>query len=1228
MLLDASKVIIGLMTIMIIDIIGNALYGMADRVIRRYCIVNISMFILLFTVIMTGPPNTLSIAAWNMNCNLDIAKPYLTKISTTADIIAVSEHGLFPCELHKLDTILPGYSALGKSSRILSDQNFGHIRGTGGCAILWDSKKLNYKVRIMPELGSDRMCVIELSGMSRIYYIISVYMPHQSCYIANYTEELNSIQNIVDKCSPQGQCVILGDFNVHFGAEYQGRCWGTSSQNANKVMQFIRQNNMCIVDIGDKGSGESYSYSGWHGNSYLDHCVVSENIVPYVEKCEILTDEVKNVSDHLALVLHLAECFEVEATQCQNARRVAWHRLSQEDIEHYYTIPLEEECCRVLIDAGYEPGAIASMPQSDVCTDEHSLNNIICSLTDIMKKTDMNLPQNKYNKRLKPYWDRELNDLVKTKKHSRQLWINNGRPRDSTDVTCKEYKDAKRNFRKENRRKKYEFEKKSMRELADSHELDNRFFWYTVNRHKNRKVPSPIRNDNGILLNDPNDIANEWNKYYETLYNESEDENYDDDFRHQVLKELDNIESKLQNVNKFLTGGPLSTKEIDKILKTMKNNKAPGWDQITAEHLKYSGWLVKGTLTWAINNMIYAGIIPDELKKGLLVPIPKPKKDHSVKDNNRGITLLPVMYKLVEKIIIERETSWLSSNNVCDEIQSCGKAHCSSMHTSFVVQEAIAYNVHRGETVYGAFLDTRKAFDTVWIRGLLYKLYHSGINIKAWIMIRSSYTNFTCAAMIGGILGRWFTPQRGIHQGAPLSMQLYTIYINDLILQLKASPHGLHIGSINVTCPAHADDICILALFKTSLNVLMNIANIYSFQWRYSFNHTKTVAVIWGRDRQPKVALKFGGKNLQPQPKAKHMGIQLYNDTRLSREICAERVGAARQVLYCARGLGSTRVPVDTISLSKIYWSVGMPKMTYGLDIVPLNDQCLQDLELAHRHHARVIQCIPENTPRPAVLATLGWLSVGSYVSILQIMFMIRILCMPANCIYRKILVHQINWLRTHNLDSMNMKSPVLSMYKNAKKYGLENCIIECVLNGHIDLIPRYKNKIKSIIWEREKAMWKSSIMMYKELNVYTTCVLDIKVLAWWRYVQKVPHVKKKVACVVAVLLGSQPKGMQRNIGQNICRLCGIKESPQHILFHCSKLARVRSYAWDLVLSAMPMAMAKDLSSLNPDNKTVFFLSGLNTASFIEEWADAYYQVANYVYCIYKERMLLYDEMG
>ena len=69
--------------------------------------------------------------------------------------------------------------------------------------------------------------------------------------------------------------------------------------------------------------------------------------------------------------------------------------------------------------------------------------------------------------------------------------------------------------------------------------------------------------------------------------------------------------------------------------------------------------------------------------------------------------------------MLSREKEWLSHPDVIDDLQGAGQNKCSSLHTSMVLQEVIQANVEKGQSVYVAFLDIKKAFDTVWVPGLL-----------------------------------------------------------------------------------------------------------------------------------------------------------------------------------------------------------------------------------------------------------------------------------------------------------------------------------------------------------------------------------------------------------------------------------------------------------------------------------------------------------------------------
>ena len=63
--------------------------------------------------------------------------------------------------------------------------------------------------------------------------------------------------------------------------------------------------------------------------------------------------------------------------------------------------------------------------------------------------------------------------------------------------------------------------------------------------------------------------------------------------------------------------------------------------------------------------------------------------------------------------------------------------------------------LERGSKVFSCFLDVRKAFGTVWIDGLLYKLFlELGIKGRMWLAIRGLYTNVKAQVFYKGSLSR------------------------------------------------------------------------------------------------------------------------------------------------------------------------------------------------------------------------------------------------------------------------------------------------------------------------------------------------------------------------------------------------------------------------------------------------------------------------------------------
>ena len=108
------------------------------------------------------------------------------------------------------------------------------------------------------------------------------------------------------------------------------------------------------------------------------------------------------------------------------------------------------------------------------------------------------------------------------------------------------------------------------------------------------------------------------------------------------------------------------------------------------------------------------------------------------------------------------------------------------IEASFTISETINHMLERGGKVFGCFLDVRKAFDTVCIDGLLFKLFsHLGINGRMWLALKDLYTDIKARVLFADSLSREFNISQGTGQGRLLAQFMYKVYINGLLKTLS-----------------------------------------------------------------------------------------------------------------------------------------------------------------------------------------------------------------------------------------------------------------------------------------------------------------------------------------------------------------------------------------------------------------------------------------------------------
>ena len=105
------------------------------------------------------------------------------------------------------------------------------------------------------------------------------------------------------------------------------------------------------------------------------------------------------------------------------------------------------------------------------------------------------------------------------------------------------------------------------------------------------------------------------------------------------------------------------------------------------------------------------------------------------------------------------------------------------------------------------------------------------------------------------------------------------VYVNELIKIVADCEYSLSIGPLKLGSPIFADDMTLLTLFPTFLQLLMDKAFHYSQKWRFDYNETKRSVVTFGehcphhfREKNTR-SWKLGDEVVEESNEYKNLGI-------------------------------------------------------------------------------------------------------------------------------------------------------------------------------------------------------------------------------------------------------------------------------------------------------------------------------------------------------------------
>jgi hypothetical protein len=118
------------------------------------------------------------------------------------------------------------------------------------------------------------------------------------------------------------------------------------------------------------------------------------------------------------------------------------------------------------------------------------------------------------------------------------------------------------------------------------------------------------------------------------------------------VNEINNSASVLENHDKA------TINELITLISALKTKKSSGFDKIACSMVKNLPQIAIEFLGGLCNSCLKLGYFPKSWKIGKIVPIHKPGKDDSLPGSYRPVSLLPVLGKIFEKIILERLRKW------------------------------------------------------------------------------------------------------------------------------------------------------------------------------------------------------------------------------------------------------------------------------------------------------------------------------------------------------------------------------------------------------------------------------------------------------------------------------------------------------------------------------------------------------------------------------------------
>ena len=248
------------------------------------------------------------------------------------------------------------------------------------------------------------------------------------------------------------------------------------------------------------------------------------------------------------------------------------------------------------------------------------------------------------------------------------------------------------------------------------------------------------------------------------------------------------------------------------------------------------------------NLILASGFFPSSWCEGIITPIFQ-SGDKQDPSNYRGICISSCLGKLFSAVLNNRLKNYVHDQHILHPAQIGFLSNHRTTDHIFTLRTLIdkcVTHTTKGK-LYTCFVDFKKAFDSIWHDGLLYKLLKYKIGGKFYDLIKTLYSKTKCSIKHGHQRSGYFDYGNGVRQGCILSPMLFNLYLNEIPFLLDkqdTDPILLPNGS-PLSCLLYADDLILISHSAAGLQNALSTVSQFCRDWMMNINTKKTKAIIF-----------------------------------------------------------------------------------------------------------------------------------------------------------------------------------------------------------------------------------------------------------------------------------------------------------------------------------------------------------------------------------------------